>query len=144
MTHPFQIIAPDGGQPLTSGIICKISSASTGNAYTIIELTLPPKAGAPLHTHHREDEIFHVIAGVCEITCDGETHLAETGAVVVLPKNTPHAFRNPSEDTPNRILITAVPGGLDTYFEALAKISANDPDAVQKVNAINAAYEIEF
>jgi quercetin dioxygenase-like cupin family protein len=143
MTHPFQFIPSGTGTPLVSGITCKVSSASTGGAYTIIELSLPPNGGAPQHTHSLEDEIFHVMDGVCEIICGGKTYLAEVGSVVVLPKNVPHAFRNPS-DTPNRILITAIPGGLDTYFEALAQISGDDPDAPQKVASINARYQINF
>lgn len=96
-----------------------------------------------MHTHHREDEIFHIVEGVCEVECNGRTHLAQTGAVVVLPKNTPHAFRNP-DDKPNRILITAIPGGLDTYFEALAQIAGDDPEAGQKVAQINSDYQIIF
>ena len=143
MTHPFQFIPFGTGTLLVSGITCKVSSASTGGAYTILELSLPAGGGAPIHTHHREDEIFHIMDGDCEITCDGKTYLAGVGAVIILPKNTPHAFRNPS-DTPNRILITAVPGGLDTYFEALAQISATDPDGAKKVAEINAQYEIVF
>lgn len=139
----LQIIAAGEGKTLVNGIICKVSSESTGGAYTVLELTLPAGGGAPVHTHHLEDEIFHIIEGVCEIVCEGKTHLATVGAVVVLPKNVPHAFRNPT-DTPNRILITAVPGGLDTYFEALAQVRADDPSASQQVSDINARYAIEF
>lgn len=141
--HAFQIVPSDTGHPLVSGIRCKVSSASTNGAYTILELSLPPGGGAPIHTHRREDEVFHILEGVCEIQCNGVIHQAEVGTVVVLPKNTPHAFRNPS-DKPNRILITAIPGGLDTYFEALAQIRADDPDAAQKADDINHQYEIDF
>lgn len=139
----FQHIPAGDGQTLVTGIVCKVSSTSTGGAYTVLELTLPSGGGAPLHTHRREDEIFHIIDGVCEVVCDGQTYSAEAGAVVVLPKDTPHAFRNPT-DSPTRILITAVPGGLDTYFEALAHIRADDPTAAQQVTDINTRYAIEF
>lgn len=141
--HSFQWVPPGGGETLVSGIVGKISSASTGGAYAVLELTLSPGGGAPLHTHHREDEIFHIVEGVCEVTVDGQAHRAEVGAVVVLPKHKPHAFRNPG-DTPSRILITAVPGGLDEYFTALAQIRADDPTAQAQVQAINARYEIIF
>lgn len=143
MTHPFQFVPPDAGNPLVSGIICKISTTSTGGAYTLLELSLPPGGGAPLHTHHHEDEIFYIMDGVCEVICGDKSYLAEVGAVVVLPKDTPHSFRN-TGDAPNRILITAVPGGLDTYFEELAQIRTDDPEAGQKVATINAKYQIVF
>jgi len=136
-------VPPNTGEPLVAGIIGKISTDSTGGAYTVIELTLPAGGGAPLHTHQREDEIFYILDGVCEVTCDGKTHLAEAGAMVVLPKHSLHAFRNVG-DKPNRILITAVPGGLDHYFAELAQIRNDDPEAGQKVADINARYQILF
>lgn len=141
--YPFQFIPLDIGQILSAGIRCKVSSDSTGGAYTVLELTLSPGSGAPLHTHQREDEIFHILEGVCEIECEGKVYIAQAGTVVVLPRNIPHAFRN-TGDVPNRILITAIPGGLDIYFEALAEISNDDPDAPQKVAKINAEYAISF
>lgn len=143
MSNPFQLIPPNTGSLLTAGIVCKVSSASTNGAYTILELSLPAGAGAPVHIHQREDEVFYILEGTCEILINGETHLAETGAVVVLPKNTAHAFRNTGA-SPNCILITATPGGLDTYFQELAQVQSTDPEAAQKIALINQKYEINF
>ena len=143
MSNPFQLIPPNTGNLLTAGIVSKVSSASTNGAYTVLELSLPAGAGAPLHIHQREDEVFYIMEGTCEIQINGESHLAETGAVVVLPKGTAHGFRNTGQ-TPNRILITATPGGLDTYFQELAQIQPNDPEAAQKAAQINQKYEINF
>lgn len=123
--------------PPQPGVTTKVRGAQTGDAYTVLELVLPPGAGAPLHVHQREDEIFYVIEGAVEIRHGGQTYVAETGAVVVLPKGQPHAFRNPG-DSPNRILITAVPGGLDRYFD---EINAATQD---QIDAINRKYAIDF
>lgn len=68
------------------GVTAKVRGAQTGDAYTVLELVLPPGAGAPLHVHQREDEAFYVIDGVVEIQHGGQTYTAEAGAVVVLPK----------------------------------------------------------
>ena len=143
MSNPFQLIPPNEGILLTAGIVCKVSTVSTNGAYTVLELSLPAGAGAPMHIHEREDEVFYILEGSCEILINGESHLAETGAVVVLPKNTAHAFRNIGE-TPNRILITATPGGLDTYFQEMAQVQSTDPEAAQKVALINQKYAINF
>jgi mannose-6-phosphate isomerase-like protein (cupin superfamily) len=140
--NPFQLVSAGEGRVL-GGVVCKISSASTGGAYTVLELSLPAGAGAPLHTHHHEDEVFYIMEGECEMECGGQTHLAQAGTVVVLPRHTPHAFRNPGS-SPNRILITAVPGGLDEYFEALSGVAAADPQAAQRVAELNARHAIVF
>jgi quercetin dioxygenase-like cupin family protein len=123
------------------GVTAKVRGAQTGDAYTVLELVLPPGAGAPLHVHQREDEVFYVIDGAVEIQHGGQTYTAEAGAVIVLPKGQPHAFRNPGE-TPNRILITAIPGGLDRYFD---EINALGADATpEQVKAVNDKYSIDF
>src|SRR5687768_15055466 len=136
------IIAQGEGKSL--GIVTtKVSSEQTGDAYTILELTLQPGQGAPPHVHRREDEVFLVIEGTCEVGSPGATSLAQVGTVAVFPRGIEHLFRNPG-DAPCRVMITAIPGGLDRYFEVLAEIKAGDPDVAQKVNEINARFEIEF
>ena len=41
----------------------KTRAADTGGQLTIIEVTEPPDAEAPLHVHHREDEAFWILDG---------------------------------------------------------------------------------
>ena len=45
--------------------------------------------------------------------------ILEQGGMARLPKNLPHAIRNPLE-TPSRYLFIAIPGGLDRWFDAVA------------------------
>ena len=125
------------------GILCKVRADNTGGAYSILELTLPPGAGAPTHIHYREDEIFCVIEGECEIEAQRETNLALPGSVVVLPKGVAHAFRNPGTSL-TTLVITAVPGGLEGFFEESGQIAADDPEAAQKRADISRRYQIDF
>lgn len=134
----FVFSPPDTPRP---GVTAVVRGQQTGDAYTVLELVLPPGAGAPLHVHQREDELFYVIDGAVEIRHGGQTHIAEIGAVIVLPKGEPHAFRNPGE-TPNRILITAIPGGLDRYFDEINALGAGATQA--QINAVNEKYAIDF
>jgi mannose-6-phosphate isomerase-like protein (cupin superfamily) len=138
------LVVPSGAGrtwDLGGPIRCKVSSLSTGGRYTVLELELAPKGGAPLHVHHREDEIFCVIDGECTVGDANGSQVVTAGSVVVFPKDTPHFFRNEGE-RPNRILITAVPGGLDEYFEAVsAAIAQNQPE---RVATINQQFAIEF
>ena len=43
--------------------VIKAGAADTGGQLTIVEVTEPPNAAAPLHVHHREDEGFLVLEG---------------------------------------------------------------------------------
>ena len=70
-----------------------------------------------------------------------DEHAAQAGSVVRLPKGVRHAFRN-ATDAPVRVLITAVPGGLDNYFAALGALGKDT--TADDVAAINRQFEIEF
>lgn len=139
----FIISTPESG--ISAGIVTiKVQSTDVENAYTILELILPPDAGAPLHIHHREDEIFQVIEGSCSVQMEADVKVIEAGSLVILPKGRRHAFQNTGE-IPAKFLITAVPGGLDSYFTELDEITTDDEAKInQQVEAINAKYEIEF
>ena len=127
--------------PSQNGVVCKISSTQTDYAYTVLEFTLPPQVAVPLHTHEREDELIFVMEGECWVEVQGERHVATAGALIRLPKGMPHAFGNPAT-TPNRLQITAIPGGLDDYF---AELSALGNQATQEqVDALNLKYELDF
>jgi mannose-6-phosphate isomerase-like protein (cupin superfamily) len=44
------------------GAIC-LSSADTGGAYCLLDISLAPGIGVPRHTHTREDETYYVLSG---------------------------------------------------------------------------------
>ena len=85
----------------------------------MFESGFEPGAGNRLHVHQREDEIGYVLEGALEIRLRDQTQVLGPGGVARLPKNLPHAIRNPLE-TPSRYLFMAVPGGLDEWFDAVA------------------------
>jgi quercetin dioxygenase-like cupin family protein len=79
----------------------KVLSEETGGAYAILEQKIPPGHGPPLHVHRHETEIFYVLEGELEITIGGQKVTATAGAIVVGPRDIPHAFRNVgSQDAP--------------------------------------------
>jgi quercetin dioxygenase-like cupin family protein len=124
------------------GIIeCKVPGAQTGDAYTILGITLEKGQGAPMHIHKREDEVFYILEGTCTFGLGDEVVTAEAGTTVILKKGLTHFFRNDST-TPMKALITAVPGGLDRYFdEVTTAIAEQKPE---EIDNINKRYEIEF
>jgi quercetin dioxygenase-like cupin family protein len=54
---------------------------------------IEPGGMLPLH-RHSQTEIYYVIEGQGEVTLDGEQQAVGPGAMVYIPGDTPHAFRN--------------------------------------------------
>src|SRR5262245_66372607 len=52
--------------------IYKATDAETGGSFSLWEAVFPPGAGAPPHTHTREDEAFYVLSGEVLIEFEGE------------------------------------------------------------------------
>jgi quercetin dioxygenase-like cupin family protein len=113
-------VPPHPGQALDIfGVTHKLTSRQTGGAYFLFEARFAPESANRLHVHRREDEFAYVLEGALEVRLAERTMLVEVGGVAHLPKNVPHALRNPLQ-TPSRYLFLAIPAGLDQWFEALA------------------------
>jgi len=99
----------------------KASRHSTGGALTVIETSIG--AGPPLHVHDREDECFYIIDGELSIRCGGDAYDAAAGSFVFLPRGRPHRFwaAGPSA----RLLLIAVPGGIEDYFREISAASSD-------------------
>jgi quercetin dioxygenase-like cupin family protein len=110
-------LAPGEGERIwftNAEMTIKAAAASTGGHLCLIETNAPEGHGPPLHVHHDEHEAFYVIAGVLEVQCGVERHIAAAGAFVFLPLGIPHTFRVITG--PARMLTIAVPGGFEAFF----------------------------
>lgn len=58
--------------------------------------------------------------------CDGQTHRAEPGSYVYIPRGTVHTFRNVGE-TPGEFLGTATPAGHEGFFEDADRLQQTGP-----------------
>jgi quercetin dioxygenase-like cupin family protein len=98
----------------------KAMGNETGHQFSVWESIVPSGAGAPAHTHTREDEAFYVLSGERQFELEGATgplHLG-AGAFLFAPRNRWHAYRN-SGPAPARLLVFAIPGtGLERMFAA--------------------------
>jgi quercetin dioxygenase-like cupin family protein len=121
---------PDGPQPVFVqpgagraldflSVTHRLTSEQSGGSIYIFESAFEPGAGNGLHVHSREDEIAYVLDGALEVRLRDRTAVLQAGGVGRLPRNLPHAIRNPLDAT-SRYLFLAVPGGLDRWFDALA------------------------
>jgi mannose-6-phosphate isomerase-like protein (cupin superfamily) len=121
------------------GIRYVVTGDQTAGALAVVEHDLAPRAlGAPLHTHEREDEISHVLAGRLGVQVGDRVVEASPGDTVVKPRGIPHAFWNPGPE-PLRFLELIAPAGFERYFADIAPIldaaGAPDLDALTQVMA---------
>jgi len=124
-------------------IIGKIFSEDTNGAYSVIVSTTPPSGGAPPHVHEIEDELFYVLEGRFEFTCGDEQFLAEKGAVVVLPKGIPHAFKNVGESA-GRMMNTITPGGFEQFFDDVDQLPNGGPPDPVVLSELAMKYKLRF
>ncbi len=95
-----------------------LSSADTGDAFCVMEVWTSPNQGPPLHVHRREDEYFGVLEGRMEFSLDGRREMVEAGRGLLGKRDGTHTFRNAGEAT-SRMVVVALPGGMDAFFVAL-------------------------
>ena len=93
----------------------KASQRSTGGALSVFETSIG--TGPPLHVHDREDECFYVLDGELSVRCGDQRFTAAAGSFVFLPRGRPHRFWTAGE--PARLLLIAVPGGIEHYFRQI-------------------------
>lgn len=99
----------------------KASRHSTGGALSVIETSIG--AGPPRHVHDREDECFYVMDGEQSIRCGGDALDAAAGSFVFLPRGRPHRFW--AVGPAARLLLIAVPGGIEDYFREINAASSD-------------------
>jgi quercetin dioxygenase-like cupin family protein len=130
----------------------KIVSDETGGALTIMETTVPPGGGTPLHIHHRESEGIYVLDGELEIVDNGLTIPIRTGSFVFMPEGSIHSFTNTREEDTSKVLILFIPGGFEQcLIEMGTPVVAGQPpppsrsdEDIAKAKRIGPKYGLEI
>ena len=137
-------ILPEAGRVLKIlGVTHKLTSDQTGGAFYVCEAVFGPESGSPLHIHHLEDEVIHVLEGEIEIRLDTDRLRAPAGGIIHLPKKIPHALQNPLK-TPLRIIVHAIPGGLEYYFDEVDAALQDGTFSAELHNEISKKYGLEW
>lgn len=124
--------------------IYKATGEETGGTFSLWEDVVPPGAGAPPHTHAREDEAFYVLSGEIVIEIEGEAapRRVAAGGFFFGPRGRRHGYRNVS-DEPARMLVLCAPScGLDRMFAELDAATATGKPELAEVAAITAKYGV--
>ena len=92
--------------------LIKATAEDTGGMLSIVDITEPPNAEAPLHVHHREDEGFYVLEGSVTIHVGDDTVVeAGPGDFAWGPRDVPHRYTVGPEGC--RMLFLCTPGGFE-------------------------------
>ena len=144
VTH---LLGPDQGQVvhlLALGVRFMVDGEHTGGAFSLVEHPLPPRAlGAPLHTHHNEDEYSYVLEGCFGVQLGNEVLEAGPGNLLFKPRGVPHAFWNAS-DEPARLLELISPAGFENYFREMAPLLAATERDQAAIGEVVARYHLDI
>ena len=144
VTH---LLGPDQGQAvhlLALGVRFLVDGERTGGAFSLVEHPLPPRAlGAPLHTHHNEDEYSYVLQGRFGVQLGDEVLEAGPGDLLFKPRGVAHAFWNAGLE-PARLLELISPAGFDHYFRDMAPLLAAPERDQTAIDQVVARYHLDI
>ena len=130
--------------------VIKATAADTGGQMTIVEMTEPPGAEAPLHVHHREDEGFWVLEGDVTFEVGDTTIEASAGDYAFGPRDVPHRYT--VGDAGCRMLFICTPGGFEDLVVAMSEPAGSrtlppppeGPPDMERMAAIAGRYGCEL
>jgi quercetin dioxygenase-like cupin family protein len=105
-----------------------VTGQETGGAFFMAEVSVPPGAGNPPHIHRREEEFFYIQQGTLTVQVGGKTLTVSSGDFVGLPRGVAHSFQNTGK-VEAKLLLLAVPAGLERLFAEAFYPAADCPDA---------------
>jgi quercetin dioxygenase-like cupin family protein len=128
----------------------KLTAADSGGAMTVVEVTEPPGAEAPLHVHRREDEAFVVLEGRVTLEVGGERVVAGPGDVAYGPRDVPHRYVVGPEGC--RMLFVCTPAGFEDLVREMSEPAASrtlpppsgEEPGYARIAAIAASYGCEL
>ncbi|HMH20239.1 MAG TPA: cupin domain-containing protein [Puia sp.] len=125
------LIDPGEGERLAmagGSCVFKVTSAISDNQLGVYEMTLQPQTiGARLHYHRYMDETFVVTKGLLTIQTAERKIEAREGAVVYVPRYTPHGFSNQSDEETRLLLLFNPCQQREGFFYGLYEILGEQP-----------------
>jgi quercetin dioxygenase-like cupin family protein len=112
--------------------IIRTSSNETNGIYSMLEVVADPRNGVPMHVHDNAEEHFIILEGKAVIANGDRRAEVAAGSSISISRGAPHAWCNPSEDTPVRMLVIFSPGGLEELFR---KNASTEPAAMTALAA---------
>src|SRR5260370_329654 len=142
-SKPKPIFVPPLKSAAQGGTTSRITSGQTDGAYCVCEMTTMPGEGVSLHVHDRDEEFYYILEGAYQMEAGDERFTAEAGAIVVIPRDVPHQFRN-AGNVPARALMIFRPGGFYELLCDMREAAAARPLDAKQRNAILTKWGVHF
>jgi quercetin dioxygenase-like cupin family protein len=120
-----------------------LTKTDTAGLVGIFDSRVPAGEGPPLHIHHNEDEVLHVLEGQYEFWLDGAISRGGPGTSIFLPRGVPHSFRVLGEQA-GRNLAILTPGGFEGFFAEAAARDLVIPRDMAALAELGGLYGLEF
>jgi quercetin dioxygenase-like cupin family protein len=92
----------------------KAAASETDGKLTVMEMTIPPGAAPPPHTHPGGEAVY-VVEGTIAYNIGDDRIEGGAGSFFYIPEGTVEWFE-PTGDSPARLLVIYAPGGMDQFF----------------------------
>ena len=114
----------------------------TEQAWSLMEVELPERAGPPPHDHPW-DEAYYVVSGEVRFHLDGREQVFKAGDFIYAPGGTLHGFQGASTE-PARVLIFDAPAHAESFFRDAEREIREMPRDLAKVPALGQRHQINF
>jgi quercetin dioxygenase-like cupin family protein len=123
----------------------RVSHAEGADGLSVIENWAPHADSPPLHVHHTEDELFHILEGEFRFIVDGKEHRAGPGELIFTRKGVPHTYKVESP-AGGRWLVVTTRGDFERFVRELSRPAARPelpvpagPPTPEEAQALGAA-----
>ncbi|MEK7723607.1 MAG: cupin domain-containing protein [Acidobacteriota bacterium] len=136
MTKPIEKEQTEVWDVFGEKITCKVPGKDTFGRFAVVKEISPAKSAVPPHFHNETDEIIYILEGKYEFEIDGIITIAPRGEMLVIPRKTPHGFRN-LLDTESKMLAIITPSGFEMFFAEVHKLKQVDIAKIVEIGKRN-------
>ena len=108
---------------LNTHVTIRLSARDGSDGISVLEHRAGRGDSPPLHIHHDEDEIFHVLEGEVRYRVGDREHSAKAGEILLAPKGIPHTYRVESGEAR---MLTVTRGGFENFIRAFGRPAERD------------------
>jgi quercetin dioxygenase-like cupin family protein len=138
---------------LNTLVTVRVSRSDGQDGLSILKHRGPHGDSPPLHIHHTEDGVFHILEGEFRLKTDEHEHRLGGSEILLTPKGVPHTYHVESPEGGHRLTIT-VRGDFERFVRAMGRpaehlelqepTGAPSAEAIQSLTATAAQYGIEI